>query len=215
MKRISGIFLAISLSLTVAGCASIGTRVGDEQGLGSLYSGTAAYVAYIKDFDQPHEAGFFIVMGLIFDLPLCLVADTLCIPYDLTNMGRKSETIWYAGSMMYRVTKTDQNGALHGKCSFQFHVQDSNSKYGESTIRGYTYYKHGVAQSAEAWGGPLGEAGIKGEYVDGKPWSGSMLLHASDVNSFDVGPLITYNQGVETEVSNIIVKLEPKGKSPN
>lgn len=214
-KSIQQAIISLVLLIYCAGCASIVMRTGDQQGLGMVYSGIRADIKCLRicrneasrSGGDP-EAGYFVLLSLV-DVPLCLIADTLCLPLDLTNLGRKSETILY-GKSMFRVVKTDRNGYLHGKCSFQLCSQSAGMFWG------YTKYTHGRPNGiAEAWGGGIDErTELKGNYIDGKPWEGSFLLNASDTNSFEVGPVVTYKQGVQVNVSNLTIRLLDKD-SPN
>ncbi len=154
-------------------------------------------------------AAFAVTVMSLIDLPFSLVADTICLPYDLANLGRSSEILWYADSN-YRTVKTDKTGKLHGKCRFQLHTTDSI--WHGNTVWGFATYKHGVLHGrTEAWGRPIGRQHIQGEFREGAPWSGAILIGASDTNILSVGPINQYEDGKLVGTSNIGINLREKG----
>lgn len=149
---------------------------------------------------------FYLLFGLV-DLPLSLVADTVCLPYDLTTLGYTTQHISYDDHESYRIVRTDNHGKRHGKNPFQLLVYDSNRQ----TVKGYEHYRHGtLIGKAEAWDIPLGNKRIIGEYRQGVPWNGSFLMHAGDTNYLQITSINQYEQGVLTGSTPIAIVLKEK-----
>lgn len=77
------LIFSLSLLWLCSGCGTVLTHVDGQAG---VYSGVRADARLLATMDdKSHDIPVFpwVIPGGILDLPLPLVADTLCLPYDL------------------------------------------------------------------------------------------------------------------------------------
>ena len=78
-------------SFTLAGCATIETHTDRTREIGP-YAGTGHAVHRVKQWWNDYSYDGQVVFAMM-DVPLCLIADTLLLPYDLLQGKRGSGRI--------------------------------------------------------------------------------------------------------------------------
>lgn len=208
------LLLSAICTLVSMGCSSLSSRTGTARGTGKIYPGTREDVGGValllsnspKEMEGSYGTYAFFLLYSIIDFPFSAVVDTICLPYDLATLGRNSETISY-GISNHRVLITDGKGLAHGKNLYKFTIK--KNAFDDLQISGFTHYKHGKLHGKTEVRG-IGSKPITGEYKNGTPWSGGILINATDTRCQTVGPLIFYKNGYEVGSSNIVVVLSEK-----
>lgn len=89
--RMAGFWLAVIGPALLAGCATIETHTDQSRETGP-YVGTGHAIHRVKQWWNDYSYDGQVVFAMM-DVPLCLIADTLLLPYDLLQGKRDSDRI--------------------------------------------------------------------------------------------------------------------------
>lgn len=89
--RLAAFSRAVICSVTLAGCATIETHSDPTREIGP-YAGTGHAVHRVKQWWNNYSYDGQVVFAMM-DVPLCLMADTLLLPYDLFHGKLDSDRV--------------------------------------------------------------------------------------------------------------------------
>jgi len=205
MKSLSQKLLILLLLLGISGCNSIGLRKSHKT-YGSVYLPTSVSFHAAKGLSSSNPDEQVVgVLGTI-SLPLDLIVDTVCLPYDVYNINKSSKFDSY-GKSGWREYQLNSQKRLCKTVRYQMKTYQF-SMYQGDYFSGHTTTKDGVLNGESKMWWSRDRVYLTGEYKNGVPWNGTILMGAADPCEMVAGPLNTYENGVLVASSNIVINLE-------